>query len=164
LIFNAGMKTASVAELKKKLSDMPPKVLKELCLRLVKYKKENKELLTYLLFSADDEEGYIREIKEEMDEAFGEINSTNLYWAKKSIRKILRLATKYIKYSGNKQTEVEVLLYFCRMMLDSGIKFKSSTTLLNLYERQVVKINKALSTLHEDLQYDYADELQAIST
>lgn len=157
------MKTASVAELKKKLNDMSPKVLKELCLRLVKYKKENKELLTYLLFSADDEEGYIQEIKEEMDEAFEEINSTNLYWAKKSIRKILRLATKYIKYSGNKQTEVVVLLYFCRKMLDSGIKFKSSTTLLNLYERQVIKINKALSTLHEDLQYDYAEELQAIS-
>lgn len=158
------MKTASVAELKKKLSDLPPKVLKELCLRLVKYKKENKELLTYLLFSADDEEGYIKEIKEEMDEAFEEINSANLYWAKKSIRKILRMATKYIKYSGNKQTEVEVLLYFCRKMLDSGIKFKSSTTLLNLYERQVIKINKALSTLHEDLQYDYADELQTVST
>jgi predicted CopG family antitoxin len=157
------MKTASVAELKKKLSDMPPKVLKELCLRLVKYKKENKELLTYLLFSADDEEGYIQEIKAEMDEAFEEINSANLYWAKKSIRKILRLATKYIKYSGNKQTEVEVLLYFCRKMLDSGIKFKSSTTLLNLYERQIIKINKALSTLHEDLQYDYTDELQAVS-
>lgn len=157
------MKTASVAELKKKLGDMPPKVLKELCLRLVKYKKENKELLTYLLFSADDEEGYIQEIKEEMDMAFEEINSANLYWAKKSIRKILRLAAKYIKYSGNKQTEVEVLLYFCRKMLDSGIKFKSSTTLLNLYERQIIKINKALSTLHEDLQYDYASELEALS-
>ena len=157
------MKTASVAELKKKLSDVSPKVLKELCLRLVKYKKENKELLTYLLFSADDEEGYIQEIKEEMDEAFEEINSANLYWAKKSIRKILRLATKYIKYSGNKQTEVVVLLYFCRKMLDSGIKFKSSTTLLNLYERQIIKISKALATLHEDLQYDYADELQAVS-
>jgi predicted CopG family antitoxin len=157
------MKTASVAELKKKLSDMPPKVLKELCLRLVKYKKENKELLTYLLFSADDEEGYIQEIKAEMDEAFEEINSANLYWAKKSIRKILRLATKYIKYSGNKQTEVEVLLYFCRKMLDSGIKFKSSTTLFNLYERQIIKITKALSTLHEDLQYDYANELASVS-
>jgi predicted CopG family antitoxin len=157
------MKAASVAELKKKLGEMPPQVLKELCLRLVKYKKENKELLTYLLFSADDEEGYIQEIKEEMDEAFEEINSANLYWAKKSIRKILRLAAKYIKYSGNKQTEVEVLLYFCRKMLDSGIKFKSSTTLLNLYERQVIKITKALSTLHEDLQYDYADELEALS-
>ena len=157
------MKAASVVELKKKLNDLPPKVLKELCLRLVKYKKENKELLTYLLFSADDEEGYVKEIKEEIDEAFTEINSANLYWAKKSIRKILRLAAKYIKYSGNKQTEVAVLLHFCRKMLDSGIKFRSSTTLLNLYERQIVKINKALSTLHEDLQYDYAAELQAVS-
>jgi predicted CopG family antitoxin len=157
------MKAASIAELKKKMNDLPPKVLKELCLRLIKYKKENKELLTYLLFSADDEEGYIKEIKEEMDEAFTEINSANLYWAKKSIRKILRLAAKYIKYSGNKQTEVEVLLYFCRKMKDSGIKFRSSTTLLNLYDRQIIKIKKALATLHEDLQYDYAAELEAVS-
>lgn len=157
------MKAASIAELKKKMNDMPPKVLKELCLRLIKYKKENKELLTYLLFSADDEEGYIKEIKEEMDEAFSEINSTNLYWAKKSIRKILRLAAKYIKYSGNKQTEVEVLLYFCHKMKESGIKFRASTTLLNLYDRQITKINKALATLHEDLQYDYATELEAVS-
>lgn len=156
------MKAASVAELKKKLNDLPPKVLRELCLRLVKYKKENKELLTYLLFSADDEAGYVTEIKAEIDEEFAAINSGNLYWAKKSIRKILRLAAKYIKYSGNKQTEVEVLLYFCRKMQDSGIKFRSSTTLLNIYERQVAKIAKALSTMHEDLQYDYAEELQAV--
>ncbi len=157
------MKTASVAELKKEMADLSPKVLKELCLRLVKYKKENKELLTYLLFSAGDEEGYIREIKEEMDEAFSEINSANLYWAKKTIRKILRLATKYIKYSGNKQTEVEVLLYFCQKMLESGIKFKSSTTLLNLYERQLNKINKALASLHVDLQYDYSAALESVA-
>jgi len=157
------MYTATITELKKKMGNLPPTVLKELCLRLIKYKKENKELLTYLLFSADDEESFIREIKEEMDEAFTEINSGNLYWAKKSVRKILRIAAKYIKYSGNKQTEVEVLLYFCRKMLDSGIRFQSSTTLLNLYQRQLAKASKALAGLHEDLQYDYKDELAALN-
>jgi hypothetical protein len=156
------MKTASISELKKELNEHSPKVLKELCLRLVKYKKENKELLTYLLFAASDEEGYIRDIKLEMDELFAEINTTNLYWAAKSLRKTLRQATKYIKYSGNKQTEVEVLLYFCNKMKTSGIKFRSSTALLNLYERQIIKINKALSTLHEDLQYDYATPLEGV--
>jgi hypothetical protein len=157
------MKTASVAELKKEMADLSPKVLKELCLRLVKYKKENKELLTYLLFSAGDEEGYVREIKEEIDEAFADVHTVNLYWAKKNVRKILRIAAKYIKYSGNKQTEVEVLLHFCQKMLDSGIKFRSNATMLNLYERQLTKINKALATLHEDLQYDYSAALEAVS-
>ena len=156
------MKTATVAELKKELNDVPPKIMKELCLRLVKYKKENKELLTYLLFEADDEESYIKDIKEETDEQFSEINSANLYWAKKSLRKILRNINKYVKYSGNKQTEVELLLYYCRKLKDSGISFKYNATLLALYERQLIKAEKALAKLHEDLQYDYATEIEEL--
>jgi hypothetical protein len=35
--------------------------------------------------------------------------------------------------------------------------------MLNLYERQLTKINKALATLHEDLQYDYSAALEAVS-
>lgn len=158
------MKTASVAELKKELGDLSPKELKELCLRLVKYKKENKELLTYLLFEAHDEESYIRDIKEETDLLFSEINSNSLHWAKKSLRKILRILNKYIKYSGNKQTEVELLLYYCRKLKDSGISFTYSPTLVQLYDRQIIKAEKALVKLHEDLQYDYADELASLRT
>ena len=157
------METASVATIKKELQDLPPKVLKELCLRLVKYKKENKELLSYLLFDANDEEGFIRKVKQEIDEAFATMNKANLYWAKKSIRKTLRMAGKYIKYSGNKQTEVELLLYFCRKLNTSGISFRQSTTLLNLYRAQLKKIDKALASLHEDLQFDFASERAGLS-
>jgi hypothetical protein len=156
------METASIAELKKKLNDLSPKVVKDLCLRLVKYKKENKELLSYLLFYAGDEEGFIKEIKEEVDLGFNEINQANLYWAKKSIRKILRTVTKYIKYSGNKQTEAELLIYFCRQMKDKVKGFKQSPTLLNLYERQIQKIEKAVQSLHEDLQYDFTEPIAAL--
>lgn len=155
--------TASVATIKKELNELSPKVLKELCLRMVKYKKENKELLSYLLFEAQDEENFIHNIKEEIDEAFTTINQANLYWAKKSIRKILRLTGKYIKYSGQKQTEVELLLHFCHKLKDSGIKFRQSTTLLNLYHAQLKKISKALASLHEDLQYDYASAVERLS-
>jgi hypothetical protein len=150
--------TAGIADIKKELEGLSPKALKALCLRLAKYKKENKELLGYLLFEAHDEEGYIRKVKEEIAEGFNAINKANLYWAKKSIRKILKLATKYIRYSGHKQTEAELLLYFCRQLKDSGISFRQSTTLLNLYQAQLKKADKALATLHEDLQYDYSAE------
>lgn len=156
------METASIAELKKKLNDLSPKVVKDLCLRLVKYKKENKELLSYLLFYAEDEEGFIKEIKEEVDLGFNEINQANLYWAKKSIRKILRTVTKYIKYSGNKQTEAELLIYFCRQMKDKVKGFNQSPTLLNLYERQIQKIEKAVQSLHEDLQYDFTEPIASL--
>ena len=158
------MKTATVTELKKELEALSPKVMKELVLRLVKYKKENKELLTYLLFEAHDEESYIQDIKAEVDEEFSVVNKASLHWAKKSLRKILRILNKYIKYSGQKQTEVELLLYYCRKLKDSGISFKYSPTLLALYERQLIKAEKALAKLHEDLQYDYAQEIEELKT
>jgi len=34
--------------------------------------------------------------------------------------------------------------------------------LLNIYERQLVKIQKAISTLHEDLQFDYQREFEEL--
>jgi hypothetical protein len=161
LIFNA-MKTASIAELKQELNALSPKALKELCLRLAKYRKENKELLTYLLFEAGQEEEYIRGVKEETDEAFLEINRSSLYFAKKTLRKILRNTNKYIKYSGSKQTEVELLLYYCTKLKDSGIPFADSPALLNLYQRQVEKVAKSMAKLHEDLQYDYQETLDSL--
>ena len=88
------MKTATVHEIKQELLASPDKLLVDLCLRLSKFKKENKELLTYLLFEAHNEEGYIEEVKTTINEAFAELETgTNLYFAKKTIRKIL---TNYV--------------------------------------------------------------------
>jgi len=44
------MKAASSKEIKSALIEQSPTQLTELCLRLARFKKENKELLTYLLF------------------------------------------------------------------------------------------------------------------
>ena len=53
------MKTASVKEIKDELKFKTSDELRELCLQLSRFKKENKELLTYLLFEAQDEEAFI---------------------------------------------------------------------------------------------------------
>ena len=156
------MKAASLSELKNELKGIPPQQLVDICIRLAKFKKENKELLTYLLFEADDEASYIKSVKELIDELFTEVNRYNIYQAKKTIRKILRLTNKYIKYSGKKETEVELLLNFCIKLNASGVKYRSSTTLTNLYNNQLVKINKAIAQLHEDLQYDFMQELKPL--
>ncbi len=144
------------------LSEVPPAKVEALCLRLAKYKLENKELLTYLLFEADDENSYIASVKSQLDEGFSKLNTTSLFLAKKTIRKVLRSANKYIKYSGQKQTEVEILLYFCHQMNQLPIAWDKSTAMENLFQRQLIKIEKALSTLHEDLQYDYRIEIEEI--
>ena len=44
------MKAATLNELKHELSHLPAEELLDLCTRLARFKKENKELLTFLLF------------------------------------------------------------------------------------------------------------------
>ena len=157
------MKASTLNELKQELTGLEKKQLVEICLRLGKLKKENKELLTYLLFEANDEDAFIRSIKLQTTEEFMTMNSSNLYLAKKSIRKILRTINKYSRYSGIKQTEVELRIHFCRTMEDSGITFRKSPVLCNLYNNQLTKIEKALSGLHEDLQFDFRKEMSGLN-
>ena len=81
------MKTATVSEIKKELIFRSSDELMELCLRLARFKKENKELLTYLLFESEDEEAFIVGVKRRMDEQFEEINTNSYFYIKKSVTK-----------------------------------------------------------------------------
>lgn len=156
------MKAASLKEIKTELSHRSTQELLELCLRLSKFKKENKELLTYLLFESANEEAFIRSIKTKIDEDFESINTKTFYFIKKSVRKILSEIKKFIRYSQNKETEVELLLYFCHKLKDFKPSIKRNTTLINLYNRQIEYIQKKVSTLHEDLQHDYEMEIEEL--
>ncbi len=156
------MKTASISEIKQELTNASSKELLELCLRVIKYKKENKELLTYLLFEAHDLPSYIENIKKEMDENFLQINQSNLYLAKKSLRKILKTTNKYIKYTASKEGETELLIYFCNKIKTSGIKINRSIALSNLYNNQIKKVTAIVETLHEDLLHDFTKEIDKL--
>lgn len=135
----------------------------ELCTRLARFKKENKELLTYLLFEAHDEPAYIAGVKSEINASFEHVRfGANLYFVKKSVRKILRVANKQIRFSGSKLVEVEVLIYFLSRLNDSGVAWEKNPVMKNMVNAQLKKIEKALSGLHEDLQYDYRSELEAL--
>lgn len=155
------MKPATISILKKELRELPQEELVDLCLHLGRFKKENKELLSYLLFDSLDEDEYIRKIKEEIDEGFSTMNQSNLYYAKKSIRKILRAVKKYIRYSKNKETEAELLLYFCSTLGQVRL-MERSQQLLNMYDGQLRMAKKAIDKLHEDLQYDYQRKLEEL--
>jgi hypothetical protein len=156
------MKPASLKEIKTELKILHPARLQEICIQVARFKKENKELLSYLLFESEDEQAYIRDVKLQLDELFKEVKKTNSYIAKKTVRKILAFANKQIKYSGQKQTEVEIVIHFCKKLRKSGISLPSNTVLGNIYLRQVLRIKKSLSTLHEDLQFDYSEELKLL--
>lgn len=152
------MKTASIKTLKDELKHQSL----ELCLKLIRFKKENKELLTYLLFEAHDEERYIKSVKNEIDTLFEGINTKSYFFIRKSVRKILTNTKKYIRFSKKKETEVVLLIYFCKKLKSMKPSIKRSPRLQNILTTQVKLIEKLLLKLHEDLQYDYRLELDEL--
>jgi hypothetical protein len=157
------MKAVTVNELKQELYNRSPEELLGLCLRLSKFKKENKELLTYLLFESSNEASYIESVKSEIDQQFEQINKKSYYIIKRSLRKILLSTRKYIRYSQKKETEIDLLIYFCVKLKKFTPSIQKSTRLLNIYNGQIETIRKKVSFLHEDLQFDYGIELNALN-
>jgi hypothetical protein len=158
------MKAVTLKELKLELDNLSPNELRELCLRLSKFKKENKELLTYLLFESSDESSYINGIKEDMDFQFAQINRKSYYYIKKSVRKILSTTRKYIRYSKKKETEIELLIYFCIKLKKFSPSIYKSKALHNIYLRIIDSVVIKLASVHEDLQYDYGLEINALNS
>ena len=156
------MTPATLNEIKKELMHLPPERLVEHCLRLIRYKKENKELLSYLLFDAHDERAFIENVMKDIDEQFRTMPKGNLYIVKKLLRKILKTTNKFIKFSGIKQTEVELLIYFSLKMKSTGYSYTNNALLTNLYDQQLIKIHKSIEKLHEDLQFDYQKEIEKL--
>lgn len=154
------MKAASLSEIKQELITLPAKKVIELCLRLAKSRKENKELLSYLLFDAHNEQGYAESIKKEINDQFWNLPRGNMYIIKKGLRKILRSIAKYNKHIASKEAEVEILIHFCKNLNESGIPFRASKALSNLYEQQFKKLNVLVEEVHEDLRFDYRKQLE----
>jgi len=154
------MKSESLSNLKKEILNMPPDLVAQFCIRMAKYKTENKELLSYLIFNAYDQESFIILVKEEIDCQFKNLNKSNSYLAKKTIRRALKTTHKFIKFSGVKQTEVELLIYFCKKLKSTGLQLHHGKVLGNIYLHQLERITAGLNTLHEDLQMDFADDIK----
>jgi hypothetical protein len=156
------MKMATVKELKEELIFRSDEDLIKIILRLSRFKKENKELLTYLLFEASNEDEFVTNVKMLLDHMFLALNTGNNYRLQKGVRKILREAKKYVRYSGSKQTEVSILIHFCRLMRETHPQVMRCKTMRDLQERQIILIKTRISTLHEDLQHDFESELNMV--
>ena len=155
--------TFGLGDIKKELQHLSSLQTADLCLRLARYKKENKELLAYLLFEANDEQAFVEKVKGEIGFMFSQLPSQN-YNAAKSTRKILRLIGKYVKFIGAKEAEIDLLLSFCDNYLQYTDRRVSYKPLRVIFIRQLLKIQGLIVKLHEDLQSDYADSYDTLLT
>lgn len=156
------MKAASIKQIKDEISNLSAEELSLIIHRLARFKAENKELLTYLLFEKQDEEGYVQLICGEIENMFSELNHQTVYILKKQLRKIVRYITRCIRFSDEKETEVRIRLAFCKAIQSSGIQIKKHVQIRNIYEGQLKLAKKVLATMHEDLQYDYLQQLKSL--
>lgn len=154
------MKAAKISELKKELAKLDYDDLFDVCVRLAKFKVESKELLTYLLTKAGDELGYADELCDEIDLNLSEPGRIH----KKTLRKLVRWMDKCLCFSGDKETELQVRIHFCRRIWDKRIRFGGCRVSENMYATQLRKISKAIEKVHPDLQFDYNQQLSGIST
>jgi hypothetical protein len=157
------MKAASIHEIKKELETLETDQLNALCLRLAKYKKENKELLTYLLFEAHNEDDYIKEVRNDTETQFEGLSKLNVYYIKKSLRRILRGLNKQIKYSSLPLTELELRIHFLKQMKNHSIPIHQNTLLMNIYQQQMKKIQQIQGKLDEDIVFDYQSDLEELA-
>jgi len=155
------IRTYGLQEIKKELQQLNGKQAAELCLRMARYKKENKELLAYLLFDAEDELAFAESFKQDIGLMISQVPSLS-YQAAKLLRKILKQINKYAKFTGSKQVEVELLISFSRNYLEYVDRRTSYKPLRIILVKQLEKIKKAIVKLHEDLQFDYNREFDEL--
>lgn len=156
------MDVPHLKEIRSQLNDASQKELVEIILRLSKHKKENKELLTYLLDYKDSDEAYISMVQKEIKASFDSLNKYNHYVLAKGVRKILRITKKYIRYAQSKKIEVEVLLYFCSCLQTLPVKQLKTKALESILYKQLELVEKSMEKLHEDIQFDYRGILEEL--
>ncbi|MCB9252517.1 MAG: hypothetical protein H6605_08595 [Flavobacteriales bacterium] len=157
------MKPLSINNLKKELHQKDPEELKSIIQDLCRYKQENKELVSYILLYRGLDESFLKNAKDEMTKLYNEVNASQLYFYKKTIRKIARLARKYIRFAHSPLIEIELLIFFCSLIIQHLSLWASSKVVRNIYEGQLKKIRQLLEKQHEDLQFDYRRELEKLS-
>ncbi len=144
------------SDLKKELQQLSNPEIITLCLRLARFKKENKELITYLLFKADNPDAFVREYKEEMDGQFKQIGNKG-YFAVKTLRKIASQMNNQIRYAGLEVVKTELLLHFCSNYIHFVDLYTNYKPLRNVFYRYAEKAKASIEKLHEDLRHDYGN-------
>ncbi len=149
------MKIASLANIKKELQFLSEKELIDLITDLSKFSMDNKKFLFFKLFEKENPRLFTEMVQEELIEAFQQANTRNSHYAKKAAQSIRRKLNKLLKLSKDKATHIELIAFYCQKLHEYGYLSYKHPVIENIYRMQLGKIEKLISGLHEDLQYDY---------
>ncbi|MDR7132369.1 hypothetical protein J2X69_004736 [Algoriphagus sp. 4150] len=156
------MKIPTLAQLKKELSYLNEKELIDLVADLSKFSRDNKSYLFFKLNEKDHPGLYLEMVQEELEADFVMARGDHSYYAKKAAQKLRRKMNKLLKLSKVKTDQIEVLLFFCEKLKEYGFLRHRNPVLDNIYQMQLGKAAKLISSLHEDLQFDYEGRVEEL--
>ncbi|WP_158860304.1 hypothetical protein [Lunatibacter salilacus] len=156
------MQFPSLTALKAELKHLSDKEFIALIADLSKFSRENKAFLFFKLYEKDNPRLFVEMVQEELEKEFQLANTKNYHFAKKAAQSIRRKLNKHLKLTKNKPDQIEVIEYFCRNLEKYGYLSFRHPVIDNLYALQVGKIEKLVTALHEDLQYDYELTIQEL--
>lgn len=155
------IESPKLAELKKELNFLSAPELKEVCLRLAKYKTENKELMHFLLFYTDKKDEYVESVKTIIADEFDSLYP-GVYMATKQIRKLLRLCNKHIKFIATKHLEVEIVIAFCKEFIKHPIISANQRATFMVLVSQLKRLIRLIPKLEDDLKFDYQTQFDEL--
>ncbi|MFN5317929.1 MAG: hypothetical protein ACK5CY_03715 [Bacteroidia bacterium] len=153
----------SLAALKKELNSLDRIDLVNICARLARYKKENKELLAFLLLDADDPIHYAEKIKPLLDEPFEAPYHSAWAFAKR-LRKALRQIAKYQRFTGSARGEAELLMYLLKKFEGDWRRGITQAGIQKIILRCFEKIESLLDKMDEDYRSDFEEPLAALKS
>lgn len=158
------MKIASLAEIKKELQHLSPKELIEVITDLSKFSTDNKLFLYFKLYGREQPDLFAEMVQEELINDFRNGNQRNAHYAKKSAQAVRRKLNKYLKFTKDKPTQIDLISFFCEMLYEYGYLMYRHPVIENLYLLQVGKVERLIGQMHEDLQFDYRDKVRELQS
>jgi hypothetical protein len=152
---------ATVTELKRELEQLSAPDLIRICLRLARLKHENKELLAYLLRDAEDPLYYAETLKPAISDILNS-PAPSRYLLAKQLRRSNRIITRYARFTGSKQGELELLLHQVEQFHQVLKNELSSAVASRMIFRALRKSDTLMLKLHDELQGDYKAQLHQL--
>lgn len=157
------MKPSTLNEIKKELNHLSAKELADLFLLVAKFKKENKEYISYLLFESHNKRALLEDIKAEIKGMIIDFNGNYFkYDFKKKLRKLKAFLSKYNKFLNDKALSVEMHLFVCHTLKEHDYPYIKYGVPDAFFALQIKKINTLLNGLHDDLKYDFGRQLETL--
>lgn len=153
----------NISEIKKDLQELDKQKLIDLVLNLAKLKKENKQAIVSALKSKDSLELYVDSVKEFIQSQFESVNP-NPFFAKKTLRRIVKEIKSKSALMKSAYFEAELWIkYIAEYDQLQFVGSASRSMVVNTRKAAVLRIEKLLTKMHEEQQFDIRKELQMIN-